>query len=161
MNEVKAKFKNLLTPLTEDEYKKLEESILAEGLREPILIWNGIIVDGHNRYEICKKHGISPKFKEISFSSEENAMLWILNNQLGRRNLTPYQKAKFALEKGKILEKMAKKRQALGHFNAPQYKGKKPVVQNSEQLEKGRVFPCYKSWTPSCGIFFNSPYILP
>jgi len=137
--QVDEEFKNLIPALTDDERALLEKSILREGLREPILTWNGVIIDGHNRYEICKKHNIPIKMKELQFSSRDEAILWILNNQLGRRNLTPYQKARLALAKGKILEKEAKKRQAIGHFNAPQYKDKRPVVQNSEQLEKGRV----------------------
>ena len=52
-------FKDLIRPLRSQEYLQLEENLLADGCREPIVVWNGVIVDGHNRYEICKKHGIA------------------------------------------------------------------------------------------------------
>ena len=81
-------FSALIRPLANDEYHTLEESLLREGCREPILIWNGIIVDGHNRYKICKRWDLPYRTTEKQFSSREEAMSWICANQLGRRNLS-------------------------------------------------------------------------
>ena len=75
-------FKDLIRPLRSQEYLQLEENLLADGCREPIVIWNGIIVDGHNRYEICKKHGISFSTVSKEFASREEAIVWICSNQL-------------------------------------------------------------------------------
>ena len=58
-------FKDLIRPLRSQEYLQLEENLLADGCREPIVVWNGVIVDGHNRYEICKKHGMDLTDKRI------------------------------------------------------------------------------------------------
>ena len=51
-------FANLIPPLIPDEYNRLEQSIIAEGCRDAIIVWNDIIVDGHNRYKICKANSI-------------------------------------------------------------------------------------------------------
>ena len=81
-------FKDLIRPLRSQEYLQLEENLLADGCREPIVVWNGVIVDGHNRYEICKKPGIAFSTVSKDFSSREDAIVWICANQLGRRNIS-------------------------------------------------------------------------
>jgi len=82
----------LIPPLTEDEYSRLENSILTDGCRDAIVAWNNIIIDGHNRYEICKKHGINFAIVEKAFIDIEAAKDWMDSNQLARRNLTPDQR---------------------------------------------------------------------
>ena len=84
-------FAKWIPPLTEEEYKALELSILEEGCRDAIIVWNGVIIDGHNRYNICTNAGIPFQTKEITFMSREEAQDWIDKNQLARRNLTPDQ----------------------------------------------------------------------
>lgn len=81
-------FRSLIRPLRRQEYLQLEKSILDEGCLEPIITWNGTIVDGHNRYEICRKHGIPFDIKEIRFASRAEVLSWICANQLGRSNIT-------------------------------------------------------------------------
>ena len=81
--------KNLIQPLTQDERQLLEESILIEGCRDALIVWNDILLDGHNRYEICQAHNIPFQTVNHDFDSREAAINWIINNQLGRRNLTP------------------------------------------------------------------------
>ena len=49
MIEVKEEFKNLIPALSAEEYAQLEANILQEGIREPIITWNGFIIDGHNQ----------------------------------------------------------------------------------------------------------------
>ena len=75
-------FKNLIRPLSQDEYLQLEANLLLDGCREPITTWNGIIVDGHNRYEICKKHNIPFAVQPKEFDCREEVIVWICSNQL-------------------------------------------------------------------------------
>lgn len=81
-------FKNLIPPLRNEEYINLEESLLSEGCREPITLWNDTIVDGHNRYEICTRLNIPFRIVHKGFSSRAEAVSWICLNQLCRRNIS-------------------------------------------------------------------------
>lgn len=87
-------FENKIPPLSSEELMRLEDSILSEGrLINPIVVWNGIIVDGHNRYRIiCENPEIEYDIYEKDFADRNEAIAWICQNQLGRRNLTPEQK---------------------------------------------------------------------
>ena len=81
-------FRDLIRPLMKDEYRRLEASILSEGCREPITVWKSVIVDGHNRYEICSRLGIPFRTQERHFDNREEAIIWICANQLGRQNIS-------------------------------------------------------------------------
>lgn len=81
-------FKNLIRPLQKNEYLQLEANLLGDGCRDPIITWNGFIIDGHNRYELCMKHQIPYAVVEMEFECRESAIAWICANQLGRRNIT-------------------------------------------------------------------------
>ena len=83
-------FKNLIPALTDEEYKGLEQSILSEGCRDALVLWGDILVDGHNRYEICTKHGIEYKTVQKEFGSRDDVKLWMIGNQLARRNINKY-----------------------------------------------------------------------
>lgn len=87
-------YEAMCPPLTDDEYRQLEENILSEGLvLMPLIVWDGTIIDGHNRYKIAQAHpGIEYQTRERQFENRYEAISWICNNQLGRRNLTPQQK---------------------------------------------------------------------
>ena len=89
-----------IPPLQFEEEQQLEQNIIAEGrLLNPIITWNGYILDGHTRYRILKKHGfIKFEVKEIQLANKYEALAWICKNQLGRRNLSPERK-KFLLGK--------------------------------------------------------------
>ena len=86
--QIDKEFKNLIRPLQKKEYLQLEANILADGCRDPIVVYNGFIIDGHNRYEICTKHDIPFAVLEMKFDCREEAIAWICSNQLGRRNIT-------------------------------------------------------------------------
>ena len=107
-------FAGKIPPLTEEEYRLLEENILTDGkIISPLITWNGIIVDGHNRYRILQAHPEIPyETMEMEFSDRYAVIVWICRNQLGRRNLTDEQK-KFLT--GKRYE--AEKSQRLFHGN--------------------------------------------
>ena len=81
-------FSTLIHPLSKDELLRLEENILRDGCIDPIVVWDNVIVDGHNRYSICTKHAIPFAIKNISFSCRQEAIAWICANQLGRRNIS-------------------------------------------------------------------------
>jgi hypothetical protein len=81
-------FQSLVPPLSADELAQLETNILADGCRDPLVTWHGAIIDGHNRYAICSRHGIEFETVEMDFESREAAEDWMDANQLGRRNLS-------------------------------------------------------------------------
>ncbi len=107
-------FSTLLPKLSAEEYGILEESIRKEGCREPICVWNGAIVDGHLRYEICTKYDISYEIREMQFDSRDQAMLWIIRNQLSRRNLSLVDKVLIAQKGTAFLKEKARKKQSDG-----------------------------------------------
>ena len=87
-------FRDKIPPLTEDEFTLLEENILSDGaVFSPLIVWDGTILDGHNRYEIIQKHPeLTYAVHKMSFDNRYEALSWICKHQLGRRNLTPQQK---------------------------------------------------------------------
>ena len=104
----------VLPDLSDEDYKALEESLLTEGFKgAPIIIWQGkdIIIDGHNRYQICKKHNIPFEAKEIEFSNKDEVTLWMVKQQMGRRNLTPLQRIELAEKYRPMYRKKAKENQ--------------------------------------------------
>ena len=108
--KIDPEFQNQIPPLTDDEYKQLEENILKEGkLLSPLIVWNNTLVDGHNRYAILQKHPeIYFSTMPLPFESREEVLAWICKNQLGRRNLSPEQK-RYLLGKQYEAEKKAAK----------------------------------------------------
>ena len=90
--KIDREFADLIPPLTEEEYKGLEQSILAEGCRDALVVWNDTLVDGHNRYRICTEHNIGYVTVTKDFEDRNAAMLWMMNNQLSRRNLNDFQR---------------------------------------------------------------------
>lgn len=87
--KIDREFEELIPPLTEEEYKGLENNILENGFNPafPIITWNGLIIDGHNRYSVCRRHGIEFKTIEQDFASRSAVLMWIMDNQLARRNI--------------------------------------------------------------------------
>jgi DNA modification methylase len=89
MLKIDPEFKSLIPPLSKEEYQGLEKSIIQEGCRDAIITWDGIIVDGHNRYEICGRVGAEYNIVAKEFADREEVMDWMDANQLSRRNLSP------------------------------------------------------------------------
>jgi len=124
-------FADQIPPLTDEEFEQLEANILDDGeVINPIIMWNGIIVDGHNRYRIIEEHpGIPYKTFEKKFSDRNEVMAWICRNQLGRRNLTPEQKKyligkQYRVEKGSHGGERGTERDAsTGEFTASSQNG--------------------------------------
>jgi len=105
------RFQKALPPQTEEEINILEQRLLEDGCLDPIRTWHNIIIDGHTRYDICHKKGIPFAVEELDFQDEDEAFLWIIKNQLGRRNLTPFVKCELVMPLEKIIRAEAKKRQ--------------------------------------------------
>ena len=84
-------FQSLIPPLSDTEFEQLERNILAEGIRDALVVWRGIVLDGHNRFAIAQAHGMDYKTAEIDLPDRNAGAMWIVRNQLGRRNLTPQQ----------------------------------------------------------------------
>ena len=108
--KIDPEFQSQIPPLTDDEFKQLEENILKEGkLLSPLIVWGNTLVDGHNRYAILQKHPeIYFSTMPLRFENREEAIAWICRNQLGRRNLSPEQK-RYLLGKQYEAEKKAAK----------------------------------------------------
>lgn len=88
--------KKFIVPLTNEEKSQLEENIKVEGCRDPLIVWKSpkgenVLIDGHNRYQICQKHNIPFEVVYKEFESTEEVKTWMIDNQLGRRNLNPDQ----------------------------------------------------------------------
>ena len=110
--KIRKDFKELIPPLSPEEFEQLEKNILEEGIRDPLVVWNGVLIDGHNRYEIAKKHGLDYETVERDFYSEDEARAWIIQNQLGRRNLSKYDRSVMALKLKPVIVEKAKEQQA-------------------------------------------------
>ncbi len=97
--------KAYIDPLTADEHAALEQSILAEGCRDALVLWGDILVDGHNRYGICSKHGLPfQTVQNTRFKSMEDVHLWMIDQHLGRRSISDFQRGVLALRRREILE---------------------------------------------------------
>jgi len=103
--------KNLIPTLTSDEFGQLEKNILENGVQDSIKTWHGLIIDGHNRYEIAQRHGLKFDTKELSFNDRSDVVVWMINNQAGRRNLSTYDKGLLALKLQDILKVKGKENQ--------------------------------------------------
>jgi transcriptional regulator with XRE-family HTH domain len=91
-------------PLTAVEYEALERSLLTEGCRDALVLWGDVLIDGHNRYDICKRHGI--EFRTVqnnNFKSIEDVQLWMIDNHLARRSVSDFQRGLLALRKKQIV----------------------------------------------------------
>ena len=104
-------FHALIPPPSEDERIQLEANIRAEGCRDALVIWDGIILDGHNRFEICERLKMEYRTKAIELKDRAAAVEWIIRNQFGRRNLSAYQRAELALRLEPIIAAKAKEKQ--------------------------------------------------
>lgn len=101
---VNEELKAYIDPLTPDEYDALERSLLTEGCRDALVLWGDTLVDGHNRYGICRKHGIP--FNTVQnerFQSMDDVHLWMIEQHLGRRSVSDFQRGVLALRKREIL----------------------------------------------------------
>lgn len=123
MKELKIdpELRDLLPPLIDDEYKKLENNIVENGFDKnfPIMEWHGFIADGHNRYKICQDHNITDyAIGTLAYETKEEVMEWMLDIQLGRRNLSPIQRIAITEKYRPIYERQALVNKQVAMFEA-------------------------------------------
>lgn len=106
--KIDPEFRSLIPELTKEELAGLEASLLADGCRDQVICWNDILVDGHNRKEICERHGIKFETRRLNFLSRDAAKAWIIKNQFARRNLSDAQRAELALKLEPLFHKVAR-----------------------------------------------------
>ena len=109
-------FETLIYPLAREEYFDLEESLKAKGCLDPVKVWKGYIVDGHHRRKICEEENIPYEVIDMDFDDEWAVKLWMLNNQLGRRNLTDVARIEYASMRVDIIRGVAQRNQEASRF---------------------------------------------
>jgi N6-adenosine-specific RNA methylase IME4 len=124
---IREEFKKLIPALTAEEFKQLEANILSEGIRDPLVLWKGYLVDGHNRYAIASEHGLDYKTVNKDFKDSNEVKEWMILNQFGRRNLSNYQRSVLALQLEEVFSVKAKENQKLSEGKG---------IQKSEDLKK-------------------------
>jgi hypothetical protein len=116
-------FEALIPPMAETSRIVLEASIVNEGCREPLMVWRqdekDILVDGHNRFAICTKHNLPYRVRYKKFPSRESVMIWMIQNQRGRRNLTTYEAGRLALKEQEILSAIEKRIKGTMLYSGP------------------------------------------
>jgi len=129
-------FKNLIPPLTTEEFKQLEINCIKDGIRDAIATWNGYIIDGHNRYEIANKNGLKYVTNELVFENRTDVIEWIILNQFGRRNINNYQRSVLALRLEDVFK--AKAKENLKIYGGNQYENapcqKSDNIQNDDTI---------------------------
>lgn len=101
---VNEELKAYIDPLSADEHEALERSILAEGCRDALVLWGDLLVDGHNRYGICQKHGVAFETVQAKhFQNIDDVHLWMIDQHLGRRSVSDFQRGVLALRKREII----------------------------------------------------------
>lgn len=138
---VNEELKAYIDPLTADEHDALERSILAEGCRDALVLWGDMLVDGHNRYGICRKHGLPfQTVQSTRFQSLEDVHLWMIDQHLGRRSLSDYQRGVLALRKREIVSSQRARRAAepaeAAAAASPAPVGPAPALDTREALAK-------------------------
>jgi len=142
---INEELRKYIDPLTENEYAALERSILDEGCRDALVVWNDVLIDGHNRYEICCKHGLEFKtVRNTRFTSIEEVFLWMIDNQLGRRSVTDFQRGMLALRKRDIMAARTREQAAA------------PADTNAETPAPAAVFKTREDIAKVAGISSNT-----
>ncbi|KGH23312.1 hypothetical protein GL58_10205 [Comamonas testosteroni] len=117
--------KAYIDPLTPDEHESLERSILAEGCRDSLVVWGDLLIDGHNRYGICRKHDLPfNTVQATQFKNMDDVHLWMIDQHLGRRSVSDFQRGVLALRKREIIaERRAAAAAAVNAAKASQAEG--------------------------------------
>ena len=128
-------FKALIRPQTQEEHDLLEQQLLADGCISPIVVWGDTILDGHNRFSLCKKHEIPFETIEVyGIEDRDDAIIWIIDHQLARRNLIPFDRTTIALIKKPLVEAKAKAKQKAG--GEVRQKSDEPGMRTDETVAK-------------------------
>ncbi|SBV35344.1 conserved hypothetical protein [uncultured Stenotrophomonas sp.] len=134
---VNEELKAYIDPLTSDEHDALERSLLAEGCRDALVLWGNVLIDGHNRYGICMKHGLPfNTVQNTRFRTMEDVHLWMIEQHLGRRSVSDFQRGVLALRKKEILQ---------ARRQAQQARAARPPRPGAAQARDPRCAPCRRA----------------
>ena len=111
-------FKSLLPALNKETYELLEENLIMNGCRDSLKLWEGNLIDGYNRYKICMEHNIPFETEDLEFGTRDEVLIWIISNQVSRRNLNPMQ---------------------LSHYRGLHYRADKRIVTNASGNNQYKV----------------------
>jgi len=129
-----------IDPLTPDEHDALERSLLAEGCRDALVLWGDVLVDGHNRYGICSKHGIPFNTVQNSrFESIDDVHLWMIDQHLGRRSVSDFQRGVLALRKKDIQASRQQQSQPLSEPPVAGAKAPEPLITRDAIAKAARI----------------------
>jgi hypothetical protein len=119
--KIDEELRDLLPSLAEDEFKQLEENLIKDGCQSPLFVWKGYIADGHNRYKICTKHKIPFEIVNLGYEDKSDVMRWMIDTQIGRRNLEPIQRIQISEKYRPIFEMKAKENKEKAIQKAREY----------------------------------------
>ena len=135
---INERFESACPSLSNEEFGKLEALIIRDGvIYNPILIWDYVIIDGHNRHQIAKRNNIDFTTKEISFESDEEAIAWIKENAISQRNLNDYQKVELLKEIEQLSKEIGRKK--MSHNKERSVQMDKPHSTRKELQKKSRL----------------------
>lgn len=137
--QINETFKSLIPPLSPDEYRQLEENILSDGIRDPLVLWGDILIDGHNRFEIAQKHELMFQTVQREFEDEADARIWIYRNQAGRRNLNDFQRVEMAHHCEDAIRARARERMTAGKAADPTVISPEGMSQGETREELGKM----------------------
>lgn len=119
MIRIDKEFERLIIPLRQSEYDGLEKSCIAEGIRDPLVLWNNLIIDGHHRFKIAEKHGLKYKTITLDFPDRRAVRIWMRKNQMHRRNLSEIDWYKLVYDNADELRQAGRERQSEHGKTAP------------------------------------------
>lgn len=133
--------RNIIPPLLDAEREGLEADIRANGCRDMLVAWDradgAVLIDGHNRFAICTQWNVAYDVLMLEFESQDDVTLWVINNQMHRRNLDALTRIELATRKANILAERAAERQQSGLKKGSQ----SPVGLKSGQREDSPKTP--------------------
>ena len=147
---------SLIPPLSNEEFKQLERNILEEGIREPLITWNGILIDGHNRYRIAQEHDINYETLEKEFENLNDVKIWMVNNQLGRRNLQDFVKGELHDELDRLNKiKGAEIYKEKSVFKGNQYSAPLSIIDNEPKHNSRDIVSEKLGWSTGKKAMFD------
>jgi len=147
---------SLIPPLSNEEFKQLERNILEEGIREPLITWNGILIDGHNRYRIAQEHDMNYETLEKEFDNLNDVKIWMVNNQLGRRNLQDFVKGELHDELDKLNKiKGVEIYKEKSVFKGNQYSAPLSIIDNEPKHNTQKIVAEKLGWSTGKKAMFD------
>lgn len=134
--QINPTFKSLIPALSAEEYAQLEQNIVKDGCREPLILWGDVLIDGHNRFDICTNNEIEFKTVRKEFSDENAAINWMIDNQLGRRNISPQQRDYLIGKRYKGEKKQGERTDLTLGQNVPKSTTAEKIAQQNNVSEK-------------------------